>query len=70
MTIDDIRFSDWSPRPTRVRVVPDELFLFRVDTDHRILATGELRSELVQIPELGVAVRMPRTLFLLRRGLQ
>ena len=49
------------PRSARVLEIADQLFVFRVDADHRQAAPEESLLLLLNIAELAVAIRMRRT---------
>ena len=56
------------PRSARVLEIADQLFVFRVDADHRQAAPEESLLLLLNIAELAVAIRMgrPRETFAVR----
>jgi hypothetical protein len=64
------RLSGRLPFPAPGGVLTDQFFLLRIHRHHRVTGRQKLCGGVVDVAELGVAVRMLRTLLGLERRLQ
>src|SRR5215475_6204159 len=60
----------WPPFLTTRRKIAQQLLLLRINTDHRLASSQELRHHASDVPKLGIPVRMVRPFLRLHRRLQ